>query len=706
MRIPYSLLLAISLVATLTQLATADSPPRIVEFWPSHGATGVLPNELYYVEVRDADQDLDPDSVQYTLNGEPCRPLIKPVPEGYRFLLYPQQYLPLQTIWVSFSISDRSRPPHQAALNYSFVMSRWESGTLIPGFDGHPIYGVSAQFEYGGLLHLAINDDHRLLYATYLNGELSETVLVDTNVWKSPILRRDLVNTIHLAWFSMAKGGVLRYTNNYLGYFSPPVEFPVWFFPYSESMPFDMVVDFMPVAHLVWTEEAWVDSLLYYAATTLWLPPTVETVNENRQPYMEPRVALNFANQPHIIWRAKEGTYNQILWTRKTDANFSQPTTVTSTAKVIARSLQIHVGDDAVSRIAWEEWPQLGPYHYLAYASDSAQRGVFDQPAYLGRLPNSFRIASKALLFPNRSYYLCHDQEALYFTCNETGTFGLMEKVGNVAPAGAAIILGDSDNLAVLLHGEETGGLRVIEGKQPRHRPVIISAGWGNSSLSARAGGTVTLTALVYDAGADLDRVELLLQGATTWMKVPLVERLQNGLNRYELSAEVQPGLTPGEYLIELAAFDEWGQASAVWPRFDVVPSPDIYGKQGAVTGMQAYLAEQLAAIEPRDSTPVVATAGFLDSRVTTVDGGVLVVAAAIKDRNRDLTLAALMLDEQPIALLNDAGKDGDAQAGDGVYCTELDVAAGVPFGSYSWTIIAIDEGGRMGTWPKLVIQP
>lgn len=94
--------------------------------------------------------------------------------------------------------------------------------------------------------------------------------------------------------------------------------------------------------------------------------------------------------------------------------------------------------------------------------------------------------------------------------------------------------------------------------------------------------------------------------------------------------------------------------------------------------------------------------AGWLTPRLSSVDGGTLVIAALAADR--DCTVELYYENLPTGVLLNDAGIDGDVAANDGVFGLSLYLPPGVaPPGEYLLELVSTSKQGVInGRWPHL----
>lgn len=111
---------------------------------------------------------------------------------------------------------------------------------------------------------------------------------------------------------------------------------------------------------------------------------------------------------------------------------------------------------------------------------------------------------------------------------------------------------------------------RSFRNAQSQSAPVIMMAGYMDTDISWRYGGIFRMLAWVWDVENDVETVEIYYEGLPTG--VFLYDDGNNGDfeagdSLFGLSIEIPPQtLTPGDYQLELRAFDSMDNASDLWP--------------------------------------------------------------------------------------------------------------------------------------------
>ncbi|MBN2054467.1 hypothetical protein JW905_06070 [bacterium] len=680
----------------------AQAGPLMTGTQPADGESGVAPGAPVWVDFTG---DIDEDSVQFTINGLAVHPLRQPFSGGLRFIATPGDMLPLTTVRVTCSVTAAGDPDDRSQVSFSYNLGSWTDRLDIPGFDGHPLGGADLAVGSDGVQHLAFIDDHRLYYMTISDGLPGIPMLLDTRAYKRPVLRRDLLDAIHLLWFSMEEDGLIKYTNNISGEFMEPVVFYVWMLADNTTQPFDLAVDYQRMAHIVWFEENWDVSDLYYSYVVPHTPPDIITVHTGLRPYFEPRVAINFTNRPHVVWRIKDNNYDKVFWTRKAPGGgFESPRLISTESRAVMRNLAFRIGPDGISNVLWEEWPEFGPMHHLVHAADANYRGTFDLEDRIAGLAETFRFRT-GFLFPSRLYVMCHADSGIYFMENDNGRFGVLERISPLRVEGVALHVEADMSMTACWYGDEAAGLRLMYHRPAAHRPAILAAGWLDSYISAAAGGTLTMAVLVRDAGGDDNRLQVRIGGLETGMELTEREDLGGGITLYRQVVTVPPGVSPGRYDVELTAWDETGAVGPVWPYLKVAPAPLYWGQASTpANGWFEPLAGAIARTEPKTATARILAGGFWDSAPVSSAAGPVTMTALLEPGVPAVVFAHLGADV--IGELHDDGMNGDDRAGDGLHTLRLDLPAGVPWGDYRVEFTAVGGQGDSYSWPSLEILP
>lgn len=240
-------------------------------------------------------------------------------------------------------------------------------------------------------------------------------------------------------------------------------------------------------------------------------------------------------------------------------------------------------------------------------------------------------------------------------------------------------------------------------------RPLIRAAGWGTSVVQDCTGGEVDVFVLAQAAAsASIERVELRFG---TSVLVTLNDGDGDGFLSGRLSFPA--GLPPGEYRLEMVAFDTLGQESTVWPFVPVQQClpPVVPGAQ------RVSVAEFLRRV--RESTrqergiaadaPFIFAAGYWDTLLCEQPNAAeqLTLVAFTADTGGDVATVDLQVAGQNtgIALVDD-GSQGDFAAGDGVYGLQFSSLTGPLPDDLLLELEATDAVGNASfRWPYITVE-
>lgn len=253
--------------------------------------------------------------------------------------------------------------------------------------------------------------------------------------------------------------------------------------------------------------------------------------------------------------------------------------------------------------------------------------------------------------------------------------------------------------------------------------PVIVEAGFLNTSISSSAGGEFKAIAYVTDPNGleDIQHVELQYGGIPTG----LVLR-DDGTGGdivahdwlFTIQTDVMPGLRAGTHLISMVAVDSAGDLSAMWPYLSVkegVRGPELEPRgQASHNLLQATesLRQQLLAAAGETGgwavgSPVILAGGFGYSDISSSAGGRLTILAHVLSLDAPVeTVETFLPGGIPLNMqLRDDGRAGDALAGDGQFTFESSLMGGLSPGEYLIEIVATASDGQSSTrFPYLTV--
>lgn len=232
--------------------------------------------------------------------------------------------------------------------------------------------------------------------------------------------------------------------------------------------------------------------------------------------------------------------------------------------------------------------------------------------------------------------------------------------------------------------------------------PRVRLGGFGDSVVTECGGGVVDVYAQV---DGPVDRVQLSYQGVVIAPLSPI------GGGVYTASFTLDPGIPPGQYLLEITAFDPGGQASAVWPYVPTqscqsFPPPNANSHAAGGVFANASVIERRAAPD----APRVFVAGYQDS-VLCEEAGFpedLTIGALVTDPANDVQTVEILFGGTSTGLsLVDDGSQSDFAANDGFYGFVIrDIATAFP-SNVILEIEAVDDDGNASLrWPYLVVEP
>ncbi len=231
--------------------------------------------------------------------------------------------------------------------------------------------------------------------------------------------------------------------------------------------------------------------------------------------------------------------------------------------------------------------------------------------------------------------------------------------------------------------------------------PFIMAAGYMGTYLDGSGGGTLTVTAYIKDPENDaVERCAVYYGGQPAGLEEEFAHNEGEIIWNYG-PVELSGGLNPGEFLLELIAWDEKGEMSGVWPYFNS-GLPEIH------TSVPPWYAGEFSGPKSGNQ-PVVNLAGYWDSSCDENGGELTLIALASDPQGLDdIERVKLFYEgnELDVELLDD-GQSGDLAAGDGVYGFQASIPPdALPDGHYLLEIAAFDRNGESSDlWPYIVIH-
>ncbi len=235
----------------------------------------------------------------------------------------------------------------------------------------------------------------------------------------------------------------------------------------------------------------------------------------------------------------------------------------------------------------------------------------------------------------------------------------------------------------------------------PNYGPDILAAGYLRSYLDESNGGTMNLTAIIQDAEGDpITEIALYYGGKPAGVTEQIDD--DDGFHVWNMTPLVIDSALPtGEYLFELAAFDDRGEQGNFWPylhsgRQDIgVHTPPWYAGAFSEPGS--------------DDGPDIQLAGYWDT-IIDEQGGEMTIIAYVTDPQGQQDVEKVEIYAGGTAtglLLKDDGASGDFNPGDGIFGYRIPLAPGeLPEGYYLLELRASDrEQNKSELWPYLIIH-
>jgi len=270
-------------------------------------------------------------------------------------------------------------------------------------------------------------------------------------------------------------------------------------------------------------------------------------------------------------------------------------------------------------------------------------------------------------------------------------------------------------------------------------RPVIVEAGFLDTTISASEGGLFTAIAYVIDpdGAGDVQSVQLYYNGSATGLFLADDGTSGDGAARdllFTLQTNILPGTPAGLHRLSMVAVDAAGDESFEWPyvevKFSRGSSASYHGEASQTLdsrcrapsqsapdralSLQAHRAVRRALSEARSRSdsvsgdaPVIMAGGFGFTDISSAAGGQLTIYAHVESFGESIErLEAFLEGGVPLGmLLRDDGLGGDAAAGDGQFTFQSSFARGVPAGQYLIELGATTSSGQQSaTYPYLTV--
>lgn len=684
---------------------------------PEAGEEGVSPYAPIEWRIRDAGAALDMNAViirieERLVEGKAERSgedewVIKYVPDCPYFGLH----------WIDAELGVRYAGREEWFRDaFSFRVSRFSVTERLPFEEEMSFQGADFVQEANGTMHVAVNLDHKLYYVFLKSEGWEEAFLLDEHAYKAPIIRWGAAGGVHILWYSHTEDGdKMKYSTNQFGDFHEPVEFFVKFHPLDESLPYQMEVDRKSRAHLLWTNEGWSESGLYYTIVQYEQVLPVEEIDEHHRPYRDLNLYIDISQNVHALWTFKRSYSSAVCYMSKTGEEFSNFRRVYRTDYGFVRNARLTVDINGEPVAAWEEWPLFGEERYLKYCL--GEEGEFGEPRVVMKSEEMIRFdlssdSSDAL------HIISHTDGAFYYLNDLNGSFASPEKIRKEDNDFFHFKASVDDELMLMTHEKGAPGLKLSVCPVPRDEPVIRAAGWDSTCFSPSGPSFMTIRAWVYDVDMDLERVELYYGECPTGILLNddgLNGDLREGDGIYMRSLFFPFSPPSGRYFFRIRAHDEAGHVSRVWPYFQIASGNDQQRSyySDAFRHEETVLEDTGPSVASRRSfsqngslAPYILSAGF-ESTVTKDNPGMLLVRARVLHPLGQENIAEVKVwwGEYELFSLNDQGVYGDKTSGDGVYSHQINLPAGIFPEEFIFQIEAIDKSGkRSATWPYLSV--
>lgn len=214
--------------------------------------------------------------------------------------------------------------------------------------------------------------------------------------------------------------------------------------------------------------------------------------------------------------------------------------------------------------------------------------------------------------------------------------------------------------------------------------------------------------------GYRIDKVDMYFSGAPTGITLTRTDPV---VGIFTFDADIGSGAPPGQYLLELKAFNEANDQSTLWPYLSILSGEE-----------EAYTTYSLPAEDTIDDwrllsrmlihgyskgsgIPAVALGGYYFTEIYELTGGTFTLLAYITDADgcSDVKEVRVLFGQMDTGLrLLDNGMNNDFGAGDCVFGLKIDLPAGGlegTAGTYLLELEAVDHSGNSSLiWPYLTI--
>ena len=258
-------------------------------------------------------------------------------------------------------------------------------------------------------------------------------------------------------------------------------------------------------------------------------------------------------------------------------------------------------------------------------------------------------------------------------------------------------------------------------------RPVIVEAGFLDTTVSESEGGLFKVIAYVVDPDGpnDVRSVQLFYNGQPTGLF--LADDGTGGDSvandsLFTLEMNIGPGMPAGQHRVSLVAVDADGLRSVEWPYVEVSAGR---GAQRGILEDSSFDNERLVSIERTireallDSrsnsrsqggrAPVIMAGGFGFTDISSSDGGELRVYAHVEGFGEKIEKVEAFLEGGvPLGMfLHDDGVGGDAVAGDGQFTFQCALGGGLAPGRYLVELVGTTSAGvHSQVFPYVTVTP
>jgi immune inhibitor A len=267
------------------------------------------------------------------------------------------------------------------------------------------------------------------------------------------------------------------------------------------------------------------------------------------------------------------------------------------------------------------------------------------------------------------------------------------------------------------------------EGLPTQYPPIIKYAGYFDTDISVKNGGTLDIRALVTDQNGpdDIDSVEIYLNNQPTGDQPTGVFLKDDGTNGDEVSNDglysikmnigpLPSSLKPGmKILFTIIAKDKAGNQSVPWPRLRIgdIPEQQLIDHGNPYYDYQTDLSENINDMEPEISylpapnTPIIRAIGYLDSNLIYTYGGRLEMISKFYDNEAsNISRVDVYYSNILLLSLNNDGDNGDFIPGDSYFTYILDILNQLPKDDFLFDFVGVTKDGvKTSIAPYLVLK-